>query len=275
MFHLITTYFKAKEPEREAENLECLEENLKNPLISELHLFLQGSEFPYIVDDKLKLIQHGTRPNFSDLFGYANDLKGIKVVANSDIYFNETLIKSKEALNKWDILALTRWDRLKNGELKFYNNFKSQDVWIFSNSIKHGIGEYHIGRHGCDNKLIYEFEKAGYKISNPSYSIRTIHLHLSNLRAYFNDPNYELVSGPYKYILPTYIQREHIKTAVEWISYLQCRYSFYKSKSNNSFRHQSFNYISRISSWFLSKLYAFIVNRKRKKINNSSNRFIE
>ena len=46
MFQLITTYFKSKEPEREAENLECLLQNINNPLIEVVHLFLQGTDFP-------------------------------------------------------------------------------------------------------------------------------------------------------------------------------------------------------------------------------------
>ena len=79
MIQLITTYFKSKELEREAENLECLIENLKNPLIEVVYLFLQSNECPNIENSKLKLISHGSRPYFSDLFTYANNLNGIKI----------------------------------------------------------------------------------------------------------------------------------------------------------------------------------------------------
>jgi hypothetical protein len=41
-----------------------------------------------------------------------------------------------------------------------------------------------------------------YKIANPSFSIKTIHLHQSALRTYFEDSNYEFVMPPYGYLLP-------------------------------------------------------------------------
>jgi hypothetical protein len=265
MFHLITTYFKSKEPEREAENLECLIENIKNPLIDVIHLFLQGDEYPNIeMGSKLKLIKHGKRPNFSELFTYSNNLNGIKIVANSDIYFNETLKKSVEALKKWDVLALTRWDRLENGKIEFYNNYKSQDVWIFEKNIKKDIGNYHIGRHGCDNRLVFEFKKFGYSIKNPSISIQTIHVHNSNLRLYFNDANYEYVKPPYDYLLPIYCNKVEIQPKDIKKKYYMALYSFYKSKYNNTLPGLQNGIIERFLSFCKSKYFAYTLNSVKK-----------
>ena len=260
MFHLITTYYKSSEPEREAENLECLKENVQNPLIECIHLFLQGSDSPEFldIDKKVNYINFGKRPFFSDLFGFANNLEidKIRVVANSDIYFNESIEKASEVLKKWDVLALTRWDRLENGNLEFYNNYKSQDAWIFRKKLQNHIGEYHIGRHGCDNKLIYEMKKAGYKLNNPSLSIITIHLHISNLRSYFLDPSYERVDGPYDYLLPTYLNNGDILSKDNEKCYIESRYNYYKSKSKNQLPKQDIFILIRLLSWLMSKFYA-------------------
>lgn len=260
MFHLITTYYKSSEPEREAENLACLKENIGNPLIQRIHLFLQGGDYPEIIDidKKVNYINFNKRPFFSDLFDFANILENdkIRVVSNSDIYFNESLEKASEALKKWDVLALTRWDRQENGNLEFYNNYKSQDAWIFRKKLEKGLGEYHIGRHGCDNKLIYELKKKGYKLNNPSLSIIATHLHISNLRSYFLDPSYERVDGPYDYLLPTYLNNRETLSKVNEKYYIKTRYNYYKSKYKNNLPKQDIFILIRFLSFLKSKFYA-------------------
>jgi hypothetical protein len=257
MFELITTYYKASEPEREIENIQCLLNNLNHPLISTIHLFLQDDGFPNIAKNaKLKLVAHGKRPTFNDLFSFSNSLhsKSIKIVANSDIYFDESLILSLEALKRWDILALTRWDLHAGGIIEFYNNFKSQDVWIFTKVINDSIGNYHIGRHGCDNRLVYEFRKMRYKIANPSFSIKTIHLHQSALRTYFEDPNYEFVMPPYGYLLPISLDKYLVESIK--VKYFSTRYRYYKSISNQTMSGVVFSFLDRKIAFIYSKYYA-------------------
>ncbi len=261
MFELITTYYRSSESEREEENMQCLIKNLDHPLIDKVHLFLQSSDRPNLSKhDKLHFVEHYKRPTFSELFVYGNSLGGnvIKIIANSDIYFDNSLQLSIKALKKWDILALTRWDLKENGSLDFYNNFKSQDVWIFSKHIEKGIGDFHIGRHGCDNRLAFQFKKYGYRISNPSFTIKIIHLHQSALRTYFNDPNYEYVQPPYEYLLPISIDSN--KDPQIRLNYYDSRYRYFRSLSNNSLpgvKHSSFN---KLISFILSKYFAFKIN---------------
>jgi hypothetical protein len=257
MFQLITTYYKANESEREAENIQCLLNNLSHPLIERVHLFLQSNDFPNIPkNDRLYYIEHGRRPMFSELFEFGNKIenKVIKIVANSDIYFDETLKLAADALDKWDILALTRWDLKEGNSLSFYNNFKSQDVWVFRESIKPKIGGYHIGRHGCDNRLIYEFKSNNHKIANPSLSIKTIHVHQSALRPYFEDPNYEFVPPPFGYLLPVSLD-EKLYGIIKH-DYLRVRYQYYKSQSNQTLPGIQFTIFNRIWAFVLSKYYA-------------------
>lgn len=262
MFELITTYYKASEPEREAENMQCLVNNLNHPLIDRVHLFLQSSTQPHIPkSDKLKFVQHGKRPTFSELFSYGNTLRFNinKIVANSDIYFDDSLKLANKALQKFDVLALTRWDLKENGVLDFYNNFKSQDVWIFKSIIEENIGNYHIGRHGCDNRLVYEFKKNKYKIANPSFDIRAIHVHESDLRSYFKDPNYEFVLPPYNYLLPSSVSGRITKQ--HKFNYYESRYRYFKSISNNSLSGVNYLMVIRLYSFCISKYYAQMLKR--------------
>jgi hypothetical protein len=257
MFQLITTYYKANESEREKENIQCLLNNLSHPLIEKVHLFLQTEFTPNVpANVKLHYVEHGRRPTFSELFEFGNKISEnrIKIVANSDIYFDETLKLASDALERWDVLALTRWDLKEDNSLSFYNNFKSQDVWIYKTQIKPNIGEYHIGRHGCDNRLVFEFKSKNYKISNPSLSVRTIHTHQSALRPYFEDPNYEFVKPPFGYLLPISIN-EKLNGKIEY-HFLKVRYQYYKSRSNQSIPGVRFTIISRIWAFVLSKYYA-------------------
>jgi len=262
MFQLITTYYKANEPEREAENIQCLLNNLSHPLIERVHLFLQTESKPNVPEHvKLHYINHGKRPTFSELFEFGNKIEynGIKIVANSDIYFDDSLQLATNALQKWDVLALTRWDLKENGSLEFYNNFKSQDVWIFQKHILRTIGEYHIGRHGCDNRLVYEFENQKYKIANPSFDIYAIHVHESGLRSYFRDSNYEFVSPPYKYLLP--ISVDGIITRQNKFKYFDSRYRYFRSLSNNTLPGVNHSIVIRLVSFWISKYYAQMVKR--------------
>jgi hypothetical protein len=41
-----------------------------------------------------------------------------------------------------------------------------------------------MGLPGCDNRLAHLLSETGYRLSNPCRSIRTIHLHRSNVRSY-------------------------------------------------------------------------------------------
>jgi hypothetical protein len=265
MFELITTYYKAADPEREAENLQCLVNNLNHPLIERVHLFLQSSNRPNLSrHDKLNFVFHDKRPTFSELFAYGNSLNVdiIKVVANSDIFFDDSIKLAVQALQKWDVLALTRWDYSENGSHDFYNNFKSQDVWIFKNFIDESIGNYHIGRHGCDIRLAYEFKNRKYKIINPSLSIKTIHIHSSGLRPYFEDPNYEYVSPPYLYLLPTYLNNFRELDEDKIKKFRKARYRFYRDIYLNQYTDSRKNtFFGRFIALLRCKYYAYFINK--------------
>lgn len=260
--HLFTTYYKTSEKEREDENTQCLLRNIENPLIEKIHLILQGSDRPNIPStDKVNFISHGRRPKFRELFAMANALEDgvIRMVSNSDIYFNASLRLMDQALEKWDVLALTRWDVVEEGKLQFFHNFKSQDCWIYTKPLDlDGMGDYYIGQYGCDNRLLHEFELKNLKIGNPSFDLVTEHLHKSNLRTYLKDPNYESVPLPFGYVLPDYL-------GFTWkrfsnFHYVNLRYQFYKSVWNDNLASYEVSAGEKIAAFFRMKFYAKLSN---------------
>ncbi len=147
------------------------------------------------------IIEIKERLKFNEIFElikqYPND---INIIANSDIYFNETILSCR-FMNKNDCYALSRWD-YRNGLAKLFYRKDSQDVWIFNGAVNCNGGDYHLGIPGCDNKIAYELMSNGYLVLNPSKSIHAIHLHNTEFRTYNNQT--ERIPEPYHFIFPHY-----------------------------------------------------------------------
>ena len=202
---LITSYYPESNINRKKELLDCIINNLDNPLLSEVHI-ISEIELPAVSSPKLQCILTLERWTFKNLIKYANNLKTDKIIilANTDIYFNHTIFSAIK-IKKYDVYALTRWNYKDERDLVFYANFKSQDAWIFKGKLPEDIGDYYMGLPGCDNRFAYELKSKGYKLLNPSFSIQAIHLHLTNLRNY--DSNRDRVLGNYYYPLPYAFQQ--------------------------------------------------------------------
>lgn len=143
------------------------------------------------------------RPTFNDTFSITKNFSNddIFVFANSDIYFDETLLLASSIEHNW-CYALTRYD-IHRSRIRFFDRADSQDVWIFRGHIPHiENADFYYGIAGCDNAIAYLLEQNGYKVTNPSLSIKTYHLHESGLRT-FNYKTMEKVPPPYKLLKPT------------------------------------------------------------------------
>jgi hypothetical protein len=136
---------------------------------------------------------------FEKMFSLAKEFPNdINVFCNSDIYFTET-----ESLNKIkdkECYALTRWDK-KGKRIKFFNRPDSQDAWVFRGVPKNIKANFYPGMWGCDNRLAYEIQKAGYKALNPSLTIITVHVHEKDTRNY-ERTNENTVPPPYVRLAP-------------------------------------------------------------------------
>jgi hypothetical protein len=191
---LLINYYNDKVQKRQEEIDNCLLNNIKHPLIEHIIVF-KDKDILLPTDKKIIPINRKERPAYSDFFTVGNSYHGIKILANSDIYFDDSLAYCK-MIRKNQVFALCRWNGV-NGTTEFYDRRDSQDVWIWTGimTVKCNFG---LGIPGCDNAIAYKFMEAGYKVISPSKSIKAIHLHESGIRNYLGKK--ERVEGPYMYL---------------------------------------------------------------------------
>jgi hypothetical protein len=195
---LFTSWYHSDNEQRNEENRICLQKNFENPLISKIILLCDNnSEESVCVNSKIGIVIVGDRPTYADFFkvmqGFPDD---IKILANSDIYFDDTLSYIRD-MPEGNCYALTRWDDKEHG--KFLNpNPGSQDVWIFKGKLKDIYGDFQLGFWACDCRLIYELRKAGYVVQNPCITIKTYHLHRELRNLAVNPYPDKTIPGPHE-----------------------------------------------------------------------------
>ena len=191
---LLTGFYGESDPARCEEFLECLRRNRANPCVREVHVFLETPvapelflvTHPCLAAEGFHLHPYGQRLTFSELFRFADRFPaGTRViVANADIYFDETLALLDAHDLTGRLLCLSRWDAQPDGSLRRFDHAFSQDAWIFQAPIRPFPCDFSLGLPGCDNRLAGAAKEAGLRLQNPSQSIRACHLHLSPVRHY-------------------------------------------------------------------------------------------
>lgn len=185
--NLFVQVYKAYNEERQKELDTCLEINKS----------LNVNGIPYFNAIEIK-----ERLTFSELFKLTKDYPDdINIIANSDIFFNETILLSR-FIQPNCCYALSRWDYKPSNMCILFNRKDSQDVWIFNGAVNLEIGNYTAGVPGCDNKLAWELKQSGYLVSNPAKSIHAIHLHNTEFRTY--NANSFRLQEPFHFLFPHY-----------------------------------------------------------------------
>ena len=279
---LITSYFKSKSQQRHKEYLVCLEKNAKNKFIDTIILVLEDENKPTHKDlgnltneqfNKIVFSYNNARPTFRDCIKIANlEVANSKqvIICNSDIYFDDSIEFITEQLNSNTVLALTRWDLNSSGEIEFFRNLKSQDSWVFNTALPEDIGNYYFGHLGCDNKFNYELVDREFEVKNPSFSIRSIHLHISSERTYI-DNNIERIPPPYYFPLATgsksivsvlfykiFYKEKYKQHKINFELYLFMRTMLLNAKVSNFFETSNLNKIERFFLLFLLKLLRWV-----------------
>ena len=189
--YLVIEEYRSKDEVRQGELDMCFIENGASRL------------FEYIVE----AVGPDPRVTIKGIFEGVNAMKwnegDMVVIANADMLFEDSLMLADD-LKEDECYALSRWE--DGDKIQRQVNGDSQDCWIFRWPIKNVDKmdiDFPLGKMGCDNRLAYEIQKAGYKVTNPSKSIKTWHLHKSNARNYSNfDRNESTVVPPPYLIVP-------------------------------------------------------------------------
>lgn len=209
----ISQYYKINSPDknyniqRQKEIDFCLQKNVENKYIDEIHLILENDYDLNFINNinniTIRKIITGKRINFKDVFTYSNDcLNGAKcILANSDIYIDDSIEILKNINFDCDklFISLNRYEKncdtnppLLNGlemndaEYKgcqgylepFQESIWSQDTWIWKSPITDLTNDFNfnLGVVGCDNYINYLMYKLNYKVLNCSKIICCNHV---------------------------------------------------------------------------------------------------
>jgi glycosyltransferase involved in cell wall biosynthesis len=224
---LLTPYSLDNYPERQAELDFCLQQNLQNPLITKIILFLDNSLDAHRAKElhrsKIETIFCSKRCTYQDCLDYANIYlrDEVVIIANTDIFFDETL----KLLDEYDLsnkfLSLLQWEIVEIGELMLHSqlrvNISSQNAWIFQAPLKPFASCFPLGKPCSDNRIAFEARTVGLTVINPAFSIRSHQLNLENVS---NDNLPESVPGPYLLMPPGNLS---VDLSIENLGYIYMR----------------------------------------------------
>lgn len=190
---LYLPFYTPGDEARAAELRACLANNLANAEVDRVVLLQDDDTVHPDATDKLTVVRLRQRPTYLDWVRHAqaNYPESIKVLANSDIYFDDSLAGIREIFthDPQAFLALTRYDRVAGDLVAHPTPHWSQDTWAFGPQASIDANmrreiDIPLGVPRCDNKIAYLFSINGFTVYNPISQIRSIHLHETALRYY-------------------------------------------------------------------------------------------
>ena len=207
--------YKIEDTQRLKEIRTAFQNNVEASMISKIVVLSEPNDNITFDHNKVVIKKVQNRTRFSDFLPYL-DPSEINIISNNDIDFSMSFnLYNLAFLSKSDIYCLTRWESSKLIFRK--NEGDSQDAWIFrGNPSPWESCSFFIGFPGCDNRIAYEFFSKGYRVFNPSKSIKTFHIHFSNKRNY---TEFDRLHGNYLNIKPQYlIESVFVKVLMKIIS---------------------------------------------------------
>lgn len=206
MVRLYTTFYPEQNPIRNTEIQTALHINILLPEIDRLYILNEGADVSELSNRKTEIISIKCRPTYQDFFNLINKVsqnKDINIIANTDIYFDKNIKVLENISLKDTCLALSRWNEQLNDSVKLFNRNDSQDAWVFKGKIKENVyADFPMGIPFCDNRILYELQQAGYHVLNPSFSIKSYHLHAGVREEYDKSKLKLFVDPPYRYKYP-------------------------------------------------------------------------
>lgn len=179
---------KAANPRILAEFKRCIEINRNNPAIKHIHILYSNTTGRSYHPVLRELEQQGMSISlfrreitFQDCFELANAdyFEQRLILANYNIYFDQTLLLLEGYELTGKLLALTRWDVDLEGNVSMKKHLPDaplrsicQDAWIFKAPIYVPQSAIGIGTWETGTSMAYYAEKHGMEVLNPCYSIK-------------------------------------------------------------------------------------------------------
>jgi hypothetical protein len=189
MVHLFLKTYRDPSPERNAEMARAVSRNKYCRHIDRVVQIAEPAKITVRV--LLKMVRHQV--------GWAD----VVIIANGDIYFDDTAVLLNH-IGYDECFALSRYE--EDGQL-CENPQGSQSSWVFRGPPPDVPADFGPYEPGADHRFNYLLQQAGYAIYNPSLSIKSHHLHASQVRYY--DPQRDKLPGPGLLVPPSRI--EHIR----------------------------------------------------------------
>jgi len=208
-FILMTTLYNETQFSRKEEFKKCFLLNIANPFIKKIVVFFENpheSEFFQELEQvtnniKVEYVEISERPSFSFFFDYANQHFANKniIVCNADIFFDHTLKLIQPDYLEKTLISLTRYEKKEDSYELFITGFKigqrhylcSYDSWIFHTPMPQvDCYNFKIGTWSCE-KFLYNAWKAGLKLKNPCLTLKSYHVHDSQVRNYKQEDIYK------------------------------------------------------------------------------------
>lgn len=188
---LYTSYYQDSLPERHQENQTCLTNNINNPLIDEIFLFVEDTaEFENLKSNKIKLVKtRSERCTYKDFIEHANAQSEpfVLLMANTDIYFDQSLQLIKNADFDNQLYVVGRRELDLSGHSALTEHYHSSDAWILKTPIRDFFCDIRLGKLHCESYFLGFAQRAGYQIKSIGLSVAAYHLHITQKRNY--DPN--------------------------------------------------------------------------------------
>lgn len=154
---------------------------------------------------KVYQLNNQDRVTFKDFFKLVNNISGeddINIIANSDIVFDDSVIKFKR-MSKNTACVVGRWEgavldgeNINNSNIWHQHKKNGADSWVFRGKIKQVPDcDFGLGIWGCDTALAERLRRTKYYVVNPSLDIYNYHIHKSNYRT----NQFPQVSYPWNY----------------------------------------------------------------------------
>ena len=208
----VTQFYVPNKAKRAKEINLCLSKNAACPYID--RIVLLNEKLYDLPTQSPKITQENvvTRLRFSTVIRWIYEkapADAIVVIANSDIFLDNTWRILWSINMKDKFLSLLRWDE-QDGDAPpklFGPRADSQDTWVVSaQSVKERTWDwaaldFPFGKGGCDNAFNIEMLRKKFLIVNPCMNLITHHVQMSGIREY--DP-LDIVDKPmYMHLQPT------------------------------------------------------------------------
>lgn len=204
IYRLFTTYYNEPRTPRRLEMDRVVIDN--TAAFDVVYVLAERMEKPKTIPAAVVWKTQRDRQRFADLIAWAaseSNADDLTVIANGDITIpRNTLEEISAAILPDEAYCLARWNVYEKSEPKLYDRDFTQDTWIVRGKPRRVGGDFIFGVPHCDNRIAWELERAGYRVSNPSRTFRTFHIHASRMRTPTNCRRFG-APRPYLYIAPS------------------------------------------------------------------------